>query len=62
MCLLNGDVGGTLWASHDFSQLYITQNDGNVIKRYIPIKDIIREAIHTYALEPYSNIIIKDLD
>ena len=62
MCLLNGDVGGTLWASHDFSQLYITQDDGNIIKKYIPIKDIIREAIHTYALEPYSNIIIKDLD
>ena len=28
----------------------------------IPIKTIIREAVHTYANEPYYNIIIKDLD
>lgn len=28
----------------------------------IPIKTIIREAVHTYAREPYSNIIINDLD
>ena len=62
MCLLNGDVGGNLWASHDFSQLYITKSDGSTVKTYIPIYNIIREAIHTYALEPYSNIIINDLD
>lgn len=62
MCLLNGDISGTLWASHDFSQLYITKEDNSVVKKYIPIYDIIREAIHTYANEPYSNIIINDLD
>ena len=28
----------------------------------IPIKDIVREAVHTYAREPYHNIIIKDID
>jgi hypothetical protein len=28
----------------------------------IPIKTIIREAVHTYAKEPYHNIIINDLE
>ena len=28
----------------------------------IPVKTIIREAVHTYAKEPYHNIIINDLD
>ena len=62
MCLLNGDISGNLWASHDFSQLYTTQSDGSEIKTYIPIYNIIKEAVHTYAREPYSNIIINDLD
>ena len=34
----------------------------NVVKRQIPIKEIIKEAVHAYAKEPYQNIIIKDLD
>ena len=54
MCLLNGDIGGSLTASIDFGvDEYVN---------HIPIKDIVREAVHTYAREPYHNIIINDLD
>ena len=42
------------------SSLYETYE--NVKKRQIPIREIIKEAVHTYAKEPYQNIIIKDLD
>jgi len=62
MCLLNGDLGGNLFASHDFGKTYIFDNDGNYKKEDIPIKTIIREAVHTYAQEPYHNIYINDLD
>ncbi len=62
MCLLNGDVGGQLFASHDFASVYTHHSDGMTTKDKIPIKEIIREAVHTYAQEPYSHIIINDLD
>lgn len=62
MCLLNGDLGGNLFAAHDFGKEYIYNDDGSITIESIPIYTIIREAIHTYALEPYSNIVINDLD
>ena len=62
MCLLNGDVGGQLFAAHEFSTIYTTHKDGTITKDKIPIKTIIRDAVHTYAQEPYSNIIINDLE
>lgn len=42
------------------SSLYETYE--NVKKRQVPIREIIKEAVHAYAKEPYQNIIIKDLD
>lgn len=62
MCLLNGEVGGALFASHDFGTIYNYKKDGTIVKEKIPIYTIIREAVHTYAQEPYSKIIINDLD
>lgn len=62
MCLLNGEVGGALFASHDFGTIYTYKNDGTIVKDKIPIYEIIREAVHVYAQEPYSKIIINDLD
>lgn len=62
MCLLNGEVGGALFASHDFGTIYTYKNDGTIEKDKIPIYEIIKEAIHVYAQEPYSKIIINDLD
>lgn len=58
MCLLNGDFGGSLPASIDFAT--IENVDGTITK--IPIFNIIREMLHTYAQEEYANIVINDLD
>ena len=63
MCFLNGDFGGSLFASIDFGveEYYDKENNITTYKK-IPIKTIIREMVHTYASEPYHNIIINDLD
>ena len=63
MCMLNGEVGGTVTAlSVDFGRVDRIQEDGSIITEKYLLKDIIRDAVHTYAQEPYHNIIINDLD
>lgn len=62
MCLLDGSVGGNIFASHDFGKLEIRKNDEMTELQDILIYDIIKNAIHEYALEPYENIIINDLE
>ena len=62
MCLLNGDIGGNLTAAHDFGKIETIHDDGTSTLDDIPIYNIIREALHVFALEPYSNIIISDLE
>lgn len=62
MCLLNGEVGGTLESSIDFGTIEEEDKNGVWTIRKIPIQEIIRNAVHTYAGEPYHNIIINDLD
>ena len=62
MCLLDGSIGGSLPFSHDFGEIEITHKNGTIEREKIPIYDIIRNAIHTYAQEPYENIIISDLE
>jgi len=62
MCLLDGSVGGSLMAQTDFGQIEEENAEGFWEIRKVPIKDIIRNAVHVYAGEPYHNIIIKDLD
>lgn len=62
MCLLDGSVGGAVFAEHKFNEIQITDTDGTITYEDIPIWRIIREAIHTYAHEPYENIIVHDLD
>ena len=52
MCLLNGEVGGTVPASWDFATEDVTQDDGSVENQQIPVKDIILQAVHEYAQEP----------
>ena len=61
MCLLNGDIGGSLPASVDFGVEEIYDGDTITYKK-VQIKRIIKEMLHAYALEPYHNIIINDLD
>ena len=62
LCLLDGSVGGNIFASHDFGKLELVHDDGTREFEDILIYDIIKNAIHEYALEPYENIIINDLE
>jgi hypothetical protein len=62
MCLLNGDMGGNLGSSVDFGKMDEVDANGNVSTISIPVKDIIREAVHQYGREPFHNIVINDLD
>jgi hypothetical protein len=63
MCLLNGNMGGSLTAPVDFGvEQFYNKETNTTIYNKIPIERIIREAVHTYALEPYYNIVISDLD
>ena len=62
MCLLNGDLSGSLFASVDFGKEEIYYENKTTEIKYIPVKEIIREAVHAYANERWENIIINDLD
>ena len=62
MCMLNGEVGGSIPMSVDFGVEQIVNDDGTITYNKIPIKTIIKELLHAYALEPYHNIIINDID
>lgn len=63
MCLLNGDLGGNLNASIDFgTEEYYDKENNTTTYTKVPIRTIMRESLHTYAQEPYHNIIINDLD
>ena len=63
MCLLNGDLSGSLFSSVDFGTMeYYDLDTNTVTKTQIPLKDIIYEAVHSYGNELAENIIINDLD
>lgn len=63
MCLLDGSIGGSIFASHDFGKIEITHKGEQTFEYdYILIHDIIKNAVHEYAFEPYENIIINDLE
>ena len=63
MCLLNGQVNGSFFASITFdNEEYYDMSNGNRTITKLPIKYIIREAVHEYAGEPFGNIMVNDLD
>lgn len=62
MCLLDGSVGGQLFADHDFGKIEVKTDADTWKLEDVLIYDIIRNAIHRYASEPYHNIIINDLE
>lgn len=62
MCLLNGELGGTIGTQTDFGTIEEEDSEGVWTIRPIPIPDIIKNMVHSYGGEPYYNIIIKDLD
>ena len=62
MCLLNGEIGGTLESTVDFGSIEEEDINGVWTIRSLPIVEIIRNMVHTYAGEPYHNIVINDLN
>jgi hypothetical protein len=63
MCLLNGELGGIVNAlTWDFGSMDEIGADGTITNKKILLKDIIIEAVHEFAKEPYHNIIVNDLD
>ena len=62
MCLLNGEVGGALESSVDFGSIEEEDEYGIWKINKIPVADIIKNMVHTYAREPLHNIIINDLE
>ena len=63
MSLLDGTLGGTITAlSVDFGKIDEIDENGVITTSDLLLKDIITEAVHTYAKEPFHNIIVNDLD
>lgn len=63
MSFLNGDLGGVITPlSWDFGQIDEIDTDGFIKTSKYLIRNIILEAVHEHAQEPYWNIIINDLD
>ena len=63
MAMLNGELGGAIESLTAEFDSYLTSIDlWRSEKEKIPLKNIIREGVHKYGGEPYSNIIINDLD
>ena len=62
MCLLDGSIGGALTADNDFGKLGVINDDGTESYEYIEIKNIIRDSVHKYGMEPYENIILSDIE
>jgi hypothetical protein len=62
MCLLNGEISGSLESSVDFGTISEENLGGVWVTRKIPIEEIIRNIVHYYGGEPLHNIIINDLD
>ena len=62
MCLLNGELGGTFESAVTFDTDEYEDLDGTITRTKLPIKQIIRELVHTYGHEPYRKIIINDVD
>ena len=62
MCLLNGEMSGSLHAnSTRFDIIDEYDATGTLKQTKIPIKDIIKEMVHGHAGEPMHNIIINIL-
>lgn len=65
MCMLNGELGGSMTEPTDFGKYdeQTRDNDGNIVvkQRLMPIKDIIVNAVHQYAKEPLHKILVNDL-
>ena len=62
MCLLNGTIGGTLYAEVDFGNIDV-YNDSNekVGTEELSIDNVVKEAVHSFGNENYENIQVSDV-
>ena len=61
MCLLNGEVGGSLPAPVSLHEKYIRNEDGTTTVEYVNMYDIVREAVIHLGGEDPSKVIINDI-
>ena len=64
-CLLNGEIGGSIPSTTNFSKMDINEINGNNIITTtidIPIKEIIKNAVISFGGESLHNIVINDID
>ena len=63
MCLLNGDIAGTLLHTTDFGvEEYVEKDTNNITYKKVLLKDIILNAVKAFGGELAENIIINDLE
>lgn len=62
MCLLNGEMGGTLPASITFNERSYFDDEGNEIIEHPTVFQIIYELVNHWGGEQLGNIIIEDID
>lgn len=62
MCLLNGEVGGTIPATTQFDSYDTIDENGGWTTIKVPIVQIIREAVNHFGGEQLGKIIISDID
>ena len=64
-CLLNGEIGGSIPSTTNFSKMDVNEINGNNIITTtldIPIKEIIKNAVISFGGESLHNIVINDID
>ena len=61
MCLLNGDVGGTLPATVQFDTMTTQLADGTITEQKVLYYNIITELVNHWGEEDLNNIIIQDV-
>lgn len=63
MVLLNGEMGGTITSlTWDFGTVKVVSSGGYTYDEKLLLKDIIRDAVHTFAVMPFYKIMVNDLD
>lgn len=61
MCMLNGNIGGTLLSDVNFGEIDEVQANGTVITSKVELYTLIQQAIQQFGNERLENIIINDL-
>lgn len=61
MCLLNGDVAGSLPAPVSLHESYTRMEDGSTLIKLVPLYDIIREAVIHLGGEDAAKVIVNDV-